>query len=179
MLVPAVEPAHAATSEHPIGGALETVKFGSWVAQVDPEANRTAYSHIAQGAAEECSCPECRNFIAARGKGLVYPADVVGLFGRMGVDADRESEVYGMDAGANRDGLCVYGGWFNVVGRLLGDDVAVPREVSPRIQLYPSSGAALPDPAFGDVEMFRIEFVIALPWVLDEPNPNLPAKRGR
>jgi hypothetical protein len=174
-----LNPLTPTTSEHPIGGALETVKFGSWVAEVDPKANRSAYSLIAEGAAEECACPECRNFIAARDKGLVYPAEVVELFGRMGVDSTRESEVYGMDTGANRNGLGIYGGWFNVIGRLMGDDVAVPHEVSQRIQLYPSSGAALPDPAFGEVEMFRIEFVIALPWVLDEPNPNLPAKRGR
>ncbi len=156
---------------------METIEFDGWRAEVDPIANRAAYAQIPRSAAEECSCSECLNFVKARVDGLVYSAHTLNIFKRLGIDAARESEVYAMDAGANRSGLYLYGGWFNVIGRLLCDDAASPTEITRELQLFPMADAALPDSAFGDVPMFRIEFVIALPWLLDEPYPNAP--RGR
>jgi hypothetical protein len=158
---------------------LETIKFGDWTAQVDADANRSAYSRIPYSAAEDCACAECLNFVEARNRGLVYSAQVLGLFKRMGVDSTRESEVYAMDAVNNRSGLTLYGGWFNVIGQLSGEDAKGPTEITGELQLFPMAGAALPDPAFGEVPMFRSEFVIALPWLLGEPQPNAPRRRKK
>ena len=156
---------------------METVKFGSWVAEVDPEANRAAYREIPTGAEDVCGCLECLNFAAARAKGLVYPKEVLALLKRMGVDPARASEVYGMGLNRDQRGQYLFGGWFNVIGHLLGDDVPAPDQITPRIQLFPSHDGALPDPAFGDAALFRIEFVIALPWLLDEPHWEQPRRR--
>jgi hypothetical protein len=41
------------------------------------------------------------------------------------------------------------------------------------------AAAALPDPAFGDVPMFRIEFFIALPGLADELRPKTARKRRK
>jgi hypothetical protein len=158
---------------------LESIEFGGWTVEVDPDANRSAYAEIPCGAAEDCSCSECRNFTEARDRGLVFSPQALKLFKRMGVDATRESEVYVMDAAANRSGLYLYGGWFNVIGRLLGDDAEGPTEITRELQLFPMAAAALPDPAFGDVPMFRIEFFIALPGLADELQPKAARKRRK
>jgi len=167
----------AAKAEPAVVRNLETIKFGGWVAQVDVKANRDAYSQVPLSAGDVCGCLECRNFEAARAKGLVYPKEVLVLFKRMGVNPARESEVYGMGLSREYRGHYLFGGWFNVVGVLLGEDVPAPDSVTPKIQLFPMHDAALPDPAFGEAPMFRIEFVVALPWLLDEPHWET-ARRG-
>ena len=64
----------------------------------------------------------------------------------------------------------LYEWWFNVVGRLLPGDLTQPRAPTVELQLYPVSGGALADPAFGDAPLFRIELLGGLPWLLDEPS---------
>jgi hypothetical protein len=161
------------------GAELETVEFGGWVAEFDRDANRAAYALIPLGGAEDCGCLECRNFLAARDKGLVYSAEAIGLLERLGVDSVRESEVYGMGPSRELHGLYLYGGWFNVIGQLLGDEPPEPDTIGPEIQVFPMADGALPDPAFGDAPMFRVEFLVALPWLLVEPHWEAPRKRGR
>jgi hypothetical protein len=136
------------------------VDFRGWTADVDVEATRSSYATAGLGAAQACDCAECRNFVVARDAGLVYPSDVVDLLVSMGVDLTRESEVY--LEGPIDDGRLWYGGWFNVVGRLV-DDSGESTEVAPGFYLYPLAQGALVTDAFGDASVFRVEFKAAVP----------------
>jgi hypothetical protein len=106
---------------------------------------------------------ECQNFVAARDAGLVYPDEVVQLFNKLGIDVTRECEVHCY--GQVLPGRHEYGGFFNVIGRLVADENFLT-EVAPGFQLYPMAQAlrlmgGFPEPAF------RVEFLANVPWVID------------
>jgi len=138
-------------------------KFHGWIAEVDVEATKRAYASGGPGASAECGCSECANFAAAREAGYIYPAKVARLLEDMGVDLTRESEVF-VESPAHRGSL-VYGGWFNIAGELLeGPDEAV--EIEQGFELLACPEGAVVDDAFGEVPVFRIEF-LALAPVMD------------
>ena len=133
-----------------------------WVAEVDVDATRRAYAAGGPGASVECGCTECGNFIEARDAGYVYPAEVADLLLDMGVDPNRESEIYA--AGPVDHGSIRYGGWFNIAGQLV-EDRRESTDIEPGFALYPMPEGALVDPAFGQAPVFRIEFEVIVPWM--------------
>ncbi len=137
-------------------------KYRGWVADVEVEVTRRAYAQGHQGAAVECGCEECANYIAARDAGYIFPDEVAKLLSDMGVDLSRESEVVVVGR-VGRDSI-VYSGWFNVAGALVSDSGG-PTEVEPGFDLYPMEEGALVDDAFGEVPVFRIEFEVLAPLV--------------
>ena len=103
---------------------METVvKFRDWVFLVDQAATQAAYAAIARGGADECTCEDCRNFAQQRPD--LYPAEVRELFTNLGIDYNKESEVYTVDKMSN--GFRQYYGWLHFRGKILaGEDCSVP-----------------------------------------------------
>src|SRR5579884_804080 len=75
-----------------IGDAVvEVIEFGRWRLLCDPAATRQAVTRIPQRAPASCGCSDCQNFLAVHN---VYPAAVLDLLGRLGIESIREAEVY-------------------------------------------------------------------------------------
>src|SRR6266851_1577213 len=67
------------------------------------------------GGAERCGCIFCRNFAVQRN--LVYPASFRALLEQLGIDPNKEGEVF--ECGPAEDGCRVYGGWFYFRGEMV------------------------------------------------------------
>lgn len=140
---------------------MDRVTFHGWTAEFDREATQAQYRK-ATAAADECLCSECRNFIAARNSGLVYPEEVVELFRSLGIEFSRECELYctGLVTSAKRE----YAGWFDVIGRLVGDENQ-STAITPEFQLIPVAEASHPEGSFPKPS-FRLEFQVYVPWTI-------------
>ncbi len=148
---------------------MDEVRFDRWVLEIDRAATEEAYRSIAPGP-ETCGCRTCRNFAAARER--VYPAEFRALCRRLGIQVEREREVY--ELGRTQDGTYLYGGWFHFVGRL---------DVTPESQDYQYTDAgtgftfyftnslALVPEAMRERAVVQVEFTARVPWVLDEAAP--------
>ncbi len=144
--------------------------------ECDPQATRQAYAQRATGSPEECGCLHCRNFAAARRQ--TYPEQALNLFTKLGINANREAEIY--HNGQLPSGLHYYGGWFHFVGEFLPgiadqqdnhednhefEFVSLSEHfqiaVTSRVHLIPSSFEGLP--------LVQLEFLAEVPWVISEP----------
>jgi len=156
---------------------METIEFSRWKVDCDSEATRAAYALIRQGAPEVCGCLHCRNFVAARSQ--VYGPQVLALFDRLGVNSEREAEVYHNARVA--PALHSYGGWFHVVGTLVSgadgkqrvaDDVWTfdYQPAAPRFSLGFTVDSQLVPGPFKELNLVQLEFSAEVPWVLDDPD---------
>ncbi|HZG53974.1 MAG TPA: hypothetical protein VEZ40_17850 [Pyrinomonadaceae bacterium] len=139
------------------------ISFREWIFECDVEATRTACDSIASGGAEECGCGYCLNFIEARRQ--VYPAELLDLLARLGIDYRKEVEVYQMTRSAS--GLHLYGGWFHFIGRILKRPVA-PEKLNEQFSVDFLTGNSLAAAAFADRALVQIEFTTEIPWLLEE-----------
>jgi hypothetical protein len=154
---------------------VDTVQFKRWVLLADPERTAEAYRAIERSAAEVCGCDPCRNFLAQH-EGI-YPPDVRELFARLGMDWQREAEVYHMArVGPGRHH---YGGWLHFVGDLKsGEDSKTAledgatrvsfEEITPAFAIAFTRAPDLVAPSFGRLPVLQLEFAVELPWVLGD-----------
>ena len=159
---------------------MTNVRFRNWLLETDADATREAYARARSGGSEDCSCDHCRNFIAARA--LVYPDEVRNLFGRLGVDPEKEGEAYWTHRTA--DGLHHYGGWFHFVGAVIaGPPCRVETakdlweyqfvEVEPHFSIgFDSKGNAPRLEPLRDANVVQIDFTACVPWTCDRPEPS-------
>ena len=154
-----------------------TVTFDGWVVEVDVEATRRAYAQTKAGYARSCSCLNCRNFVAARDRNLVFPADALALFERMGIDSSCEAEVFiagSLDDTPGTMATYRYSGWFNLVGALIADHGG-QAEWTGRDQFRVwacADGQCLSHPFRGQPTC-RFEFDVLVPWLLP-PEEGVP-----
>ena len=97
---------------------ITSLTYRDWILECDVDATRRAYEGLLHGGAEECGCSGCRNFIEQRE--FVFPAEVLNLFGRLGMNYRRDAEIYHiarMESGSH------YGGWFHFVGNILKEPI--------------------------------------------------------
>ncbi len=157
---------------------MEKISFGRWELEADAEATRKAYASVPMGGAEECPCEPCKNFIAARKR--IYPADVLGLFERLGISYDREVEVYHM--ARMESGKHFYGGWFHFIGGILSGGDAVKHvtenvvqpdleKVTEDFSLGFCSCAELLRKSFEGKTIVQVEFTANVPWVISSTEP--------
>ena len=153
---------------------MNTIRFKHWTLQCDSGITREAYKQIEHGGSEDCGCNTCKNFVAARR--YVYPQDVRVLFEQLGIDINKEAEVYHtckLDSG-----LHDYGGWFHFAGSIEEgtDSKRQIGETSFAIDLEPTNDqfaigftahSALVPESFGDEPVVQIEFEAKIPWVLE------------
>lgn len=140
---------------------MDILNTGNCEIAYDAEATRRAHADMASGGAEKCECVPCKNFAAQKPVG--YPTEFLSLLERLGIDRDREIEVY-VFTDNDPEGLD-YCGWFYFVGSVLADG---PREqrVENNFAFSVINGPAFEVAQFKDGPVSRIEFgPLRLPWV--------------
>ncbi len=70
---------------------MESIHFGRWQVNFDPESTRKAYAAVSMGGPEECGCEPCLNFAAARDQ--IYVPQLVALLEKLGISPHREVEI--------------------------------------------------------------------------------------
>ena len=73
---------------------MTSIRFRDWDLEVDAATTAAAYAEV-QSPTSTCHCHWCANFVAWRRHG--YPPDVIELLTRLGLNPDRESDVYQQD----------------------------------------------------------------------------------
>jgi hypothetical protein len=144
---------------------MEQLHSGDQTIRYDREQTGRAYAELKSGDAERCGCSYCRNFAAQRS--MVYPENFRRLLNQLGVDAEKEGEVY--ECGPEGS-MRVYGGWFYLVGELIEAGERMTDSGS-GFQYYFVDTKHLPKPSanFGQ-SVLAIEFSTKLPWVIsDQP----------
>ncbi|GAB3292247.1 hypothetical protein ACFQT0_07300 [Hymenobacter humi] len=153
---------------------MATVKYKDWELIVDKELTEATYKKVAAGGADDCTCSNCKNYVAYREQ--VFPDEVLELFSELGVDYRRDVEIVSYEVLPN--GNHHIGGWFHFKGRILaGDDCRLP---------LPSGGYSLKLKSItgnfsigfaesSDLTWFKdkaglvqIEFETIIPWVIDK-----------
>jgi hypothetical protein len=158
---------------------MKILRFGRWEIESDTEGTRRAYGEVPKGSPEECGCEPCLNFIAARTQ--IYSGEIVTMFDDLGIDSDREVEIYHMCRLPS--GLHYYGGWFHFVGRILsGADAAkqIRENVwqpdlhisTDRFKFGFSSRVQLVKQPFTGLPLVQLEFSAEVPWLLDVKEPS-------
>jgi hypothetical protein len=154
---------------------MTTFRLQDWEIEVNSVETAQFQQSRSSGSPEACGCPSCRNFVTLRH--YAYPAEFLQLLDRLGVPADRESEIY--HCGEIEPGLHFYGGWFHFVGRIVNGPEALtggptggPIELKPVSETF-SMGftrqLGLVPKSFLSTNVAQLEFSAKLPWVLEQP----------
>lgn len=141
----------------------EQIVLGDQIIRCDRSRTVRAYETVVNGGAAGCKCSYCRNFIALRGS--AYPASFLSLLDRLGIDPEKEGEVY--EIGPAEEGRRVHGGWFFFVGQIL--DVGESQSEEDGVTYWAGDGKSLPRPDgdFG-LDLLALNFTLTVPWVLAE-----------
>jgi hypothetical protein len=142
---------------------MQEMRCGDQVVWYDENRTAQAYASLQIGGCEECGCGYCRNFAAQRG--IAYPNDFRLMLASLGIDPNKEGEVYEC---ATEAGLLLYGGWFFFAGKVLKAGERLT-ELPDGFQYYFADGKHLPKPSadFG-ADLAAVEFYTKIPWVLPE-----------
>jgi hypothetical protein len=143
---------------------MTEMRIGDQTIRYDREATAAVYRAIEHGDAEQCGCIFCKNFAVQRN--LVYPASFKAILEQLGIDPNKEGEVF--EYGPAEDGCHVYGGWFYFLGEMV---TAGKRNFnatdSHEFELFFTANC--PDaPAFRGGPLLAVEFTTHVKWVLPE-----------
>ncbi len=145
---------------------MSQITYRDWIFDFDVDATRAGYETIPAGGAETCDCAGCRNFLAQRDS--VFPAEVLALFSKLGVDYRLDAEIY--HTARLEPGLHLYGGWFHFVGAIMKEPLGPATLDNFTIDFVP--GNALAAEVFQNQRLVQIEITAKLPWVLSDPELN-------
>jgi hypothetical protein len=95
---------------------VDELRLGDQMACYDRDATIAAYALMPVGGADRCACVHCRNFTAQRDS--VYPKEFRNLLSQLGIDPNKEGEVYDM-VGPCDLRVRPTGGWFYFAGQLI------------------------------------------------------------
>jgi hypothetical protein len=126
---------------------MTEMRVGDQTIRYDRDATAAAYRTLELGSAEECGCIFCENFSTQRN--LVYPDSFRALLDQLGIDPNKEDEVF--ECGPVEDGCHLYGGWFYLAGEMV---TAGERNFSA--------------PAFRGGPRLTLEFTTHLKWLLGD-----------
>jgi len=143
------------------------LRIGTAVVQFDREATARDYTAQSTGSPEQCGCLPCRNFTVARG--VLYTAEERRLFDQLGIDWHKESEIY--HNARLKSGRHLYGGWFNLEGRLVeGSGITLPgtlvTDFTPTSLHFKVAIGIVPNSFEG--QLIEIAFQAEVPWVIVE-----------
>ena len=143
---------------------MDSLRVGPWRAEFDRDATVRAHAAMPTGGAETCKCKPCRNYVAQ--KPVPFPSDFLELLLRLGIDANKEIEVYEMDTD-DPHGV-EYFGWFYFIG-LVEADAGAPDPgngaLVTEFSYYLAAGPAYAVEQFTDQPVARLEFqCLRLPW---------------
>jgi hypothetical protein len=91
------------------------LRIGDQLIRYDRALTVRAYQGMTGGGADDCKCAFCQNF--KRKRALAYPASFIVLLDRLGIDRNKEGEVY--ENYTDEQGICNFGGWFFFTGQIL------------------------------------------------------------
>jgi hypothetical protein len=150
---------------------------GRWKIECDREATVHCYSSLPVGV--ECSCANCRNFIAAVDQ--AFPDEFRAIARGLGVDLGKPAELahYGHETA----GLRISGGWFHFVGTVLegadawnevgsGSWTGALEQLVVGFEFGVSSRTALVRDPFLRHSVAQLEFITRVPWVISEAEPS-------
>ena len=146
----------------------------AWIVEVNRAATREAYLQVLSGAASACGCPSCRNFALVRPR--LFPEPFLQALTSLGVDPTKEVSVRLI---APLEGeLALYSGCYAFCGEVLAgrpsrgfpflrEEVDVFECVAPGAHLALRPWQA-PGRPWSGARCVRLDFLVVLPWVLDE-----------
>jgi len=140
------------------------LRVGDQTVRYDREATAAIYGTLKPGGAGTCGCIFCKNFAVQRN--LVYPASFRSLLEQLGIDPEKEEEVF--EYGPVEDKGHLYGGWFYFVGEMVvaGERNSNASDAEYFEFFFTSVG---PDaPAFRRGPRLTLEFTTHVKWVLAE-----------
>ena len=150
---------------------MAELNIGGWRIEFDREATASGYARFTGCVGDRCDCVYCRNYEAAIAASM--GESVRSLLERFGIDDRRPAETceYGPDAG-----LHLYGVWWHVVGRILGDPGDQPAKVvapnRPESSISFSHRADMAHEPLRNLKpLVQLDLMLYLPWVLPEPYP--------
>lgn len=141
---------------------MERIELGGNELSFDAEAARAAYRLFVP---HVCDCAGCRNFYAARDR--FFRKSSIDLFARLGIDVNKEAEIYDIGPIPSEPGYVRYGGWFHLVGEIVNS--GAPVEIESGLIVWFSSKLALVPQAFAGLRLVQLEIEARAPWVLGEP----------
>jgi hypothetical protein len=141
---------------------MEELRLGDQLVRYDREATVAAYMAVASGHADRCNCVYCRNFATQRA--TIYPQGFRVLLDQLGIDPNKEGEVFDM-VGPFDCMIRPTGGWFYFVGELIEPGERLMQVGDFQYWFQPSFPR--PPTCFGE-PVAAIEFSAQVPWVLDE-----------
>jgi hypothetical protein len=142
--------------------------FGQWNYSVDRDATARAYGQTEKGGADTCDCAPCRNFRVARDN--AFPAEFLALLDKLGVDPNKDGEVYhnGRIASGRHD----YAGWFHFIGSLAETGDFSPVRLGDGFTAWMCDASAPRLASLAGLPVVQLEFhAESVPWLLDEPEP--------
>jgi hypothetical protein len=149
---------------------MKTLKYETWVIEYDDALTRSIYRNIT-GGTKTCTCLYCDNFSCARDS--VYPDDFKKLLDQLGIDPEKETEVFQYNRIS--PGWHLYGGWFHFVGSI--------KENFSLEQIYPQvpdfldfdwsfrDEISLLPKAFGQNPVVELDWIGKVPWVINAEEP--------
>ncbi len=143
---------------------MTEMRLSDQTVRYDREATSAVYETIEHGGAEECGCMFCKNFVVQRD--LVYPGSFRVLLEQLGIDPNKEGEVF--ECGPVEDGRRLCGGWFYFVGEMVAaGEHNFHAADSHQFTLWFT--ARCPDaPPFRGQPLLAIEFTTHIKWVLPD-----------
>jgi hypothetical protein len=144
--------------------SMDSLTYKWWRAEFDREATLRAHAAMPTGGAESCICQTCKNYVAQ--KPVPFPSDFLEVLSKLGIDPNKEIEVYEMEPDYPRG--VEYHGWFYFVGHVEADAGAPDPANGPIVtefSYYLASGPAYAVKQFADFTVSRVEFqCLRLPW---------------
>jgi hypothetical protein len=144
---------------------METsLSLGNQQIRFDRDATLALYqSTVTKSGADSCACTYCRNF--AEQREVIFTDEFKALLDCLGIDYQKEWEVFELGATATDPLTIRYGGWFLFCGELTeGPDEHPERPFSFCFSTrFPN--ATLPH----DRSFCVVEFTAAVRWILSEP----------
>jgi hypothetical protein len=143
---------------------MTEMRVGDQIIRYDRDATAAVYGTLEHGDAEECGCTFCKNFAVQRE--LIYPPSFRALLEQLGVDPNKEGEIF--ECGPVKDGCHLYGGWFHFVGEMVtaGERDHNAPDSHQFEFFFTSTGPNAP--AFRGGPRLTIEFTTHVKWVLPE-----------
>jgi len=147
---------------------MEIMSLQKYNFQYDKQATSIAYGNINNYCVEQCSCSYCENFNVSRNE--IYTPEFLKLLSKMGIDYQREAEVYHIKAYDNN--LHLYGGWFHFIGRLTHTVVQSNNRIKEAVRfgdnlkVFITEQTILVDTAFNDKPVLQLEFRVVTPWMI-------------